>query len=192
VFTPRSLSAPQWRLAAIGKINYYWQHRGLNHIVEIMRELSPQFECLIVGQGKGISDFQCQTGIETNSRIKLCPFVPPWEVPSLLRKLDAVFIFETFLPHPVFSNLALEALCAGVGIVTDRADFADTYTDIVKTDQNQVLVVSPRDYLQSANAVAQWIQARALAANKPYLRISYQDYLLDLEETYGVLLASKA
>lgn len=192
VFTARSPSQPQWRLAAIGKINHYWQHKGLDHIFEIMRELSPQFECLMVGQGKGISDFQRQVGIEANSKIKWRPFVPPWEMLGLLRSLDAVFIFETFLPHPVFSNLALEALYAGIGIITDRADFAETYADIVKAEQNQVLVVSPRDYLQSANAVAQWVQSRALAASTPYQGISYQDYLLALEETYEVLLASKA
>jgi len=192
VFTARSTSQPLWRLAAIGKINHYWQHKGLDHILEIMRELSPQFECLMVGQGNGISDFQRQVGIEANSKIKWLPFVPPWEMPGLLRSLDAVFIFETFLSHPVFSNLALEALCTGIGIVTDRADFAKTYADIVKAEQNQVLVVSPRDYLQSANAIAQWVQARELTSSTPYQRISYQDYLLAMEETYEVLLASKA
>lgn len=190
VFTARSPSQPQWRLAAIGKINHYWQHKGLDHILEIMRELSPQFECLMVGQGKGISDFQRQVDIEANSKIKWRPFVPPWEMPGLLRSLDAVFIFETFLPHPVFSNLALEALCTGIGIVTDRADFLETYSDVVNIGPRQVLAVSPKDYLQSAKAIAEWIQEVPRSTTASCQKISYKDYVSLSEKTYGTLLAA--
>jgi hypothetical protein len=96
-----------------------------------MRQLTGRFECLVVGQGKGLNDFQNSLGSDTVNNLNWRPFVPPWEMPDLLRQLDAVFIFESGLPHPVFSNLALEAICSGVGIITDRADFAETYQNLV-------------------------------------------------------------
>jgi glycosyltransferase involved in cell wall biosynthesis len=192
VFTPPNPSQPQWRVAAIGKINYYWQHKGLDRIIEIMTQLSPQFECLIVGQGKGISDLQRQVGVEVNSKIKWCPFVPPWEMPGLLRTLDAIFIFDTFSPHFVFSNLAVEALCTGIGVITDRADFMETYSDVMNVAPRQVLTVSPKKYLQSAEAIVEWIQELPRARDASYQKIRYEDYVSLSEKTYETLLAAKS
>ena len=111
-------------------------------------------------------------------------------MPGLLRSLDAVFIFETFLPHPVFSNLALEALCTGIGIVTDRADFLETYSDVVNIGPRQVLAVSPKDYLQSAKAIAEWIQEVPRSTTASCQKISYKDYVSLSEKTYETLLAA--
>ena len=97
----------------------------------------------------------------------------------------------TFGTQPVFSNLALEALCTGIGVITDRADFLETYRDIVGIRRNQILIVSPRDYLQSARAIAEWVQKMSRASTETCLRISYQDYLSACEKTYGVLLGSE-
>ncbi len=74
-----------------------------------------------------MADFQQSLEPETVSSFKWRPFVVPWEMPHLLNQLDGIFIFESGLPHPVVSNLALEAICSGVGIITDRADFAERY-----------------------------------------------------------------
>jgi hypothetical protein len=70
VFFPGDVATDHRRLAAIGKINHLWQHKGLNHIAEIMRELTSGFECLIVGQGKGVADFRSQTDPATASAVK--------------------------------------------------------------------------------------------------------------------------
>jgi len=155
VFTSSDIQRPQYRLAVIGKVNYHWRHKNLHLVTDIMQQLTGQFECWVVGQGKGMADFQQSLGSETMASFKWYPFVAPWEMPQLLNQLDGIFIFESGLqldgififesglPHPVVSNLALEAISSGIGIITDRADFAEIYRDIVEIDKNQVIVISP-------------------------------------------------
>lgn len=185
---PSNASRPRWRLAMIGKINYYWQQKGLHLIVDIMQQLTEHFECWIVGQGKGMSDFKRSLDPEITSTLKWYPFVPPWEMPQLLNQLDGIFIFESGLPHAVTSNLALEAICSGVGIITDRADFAETYLDIVKIDKNQVMVVSPSESSSAAERISQWVEGRVHIEQQPHQLISYQEYLSANESTYTNLL----
>jgi len=189
-FMPINTSRPRWRLAVIGKINYYWQQKGLHFIVDIMQQLTDHFECWIVGQGKGLVDFQRSLGPKAVSSFKWHPFVAPWEMPHLLNQLDGIFIFESGLPHPVVSNLALEAICSGVGIITDRTDFAETYLDIVKTDKNQVMVVSPTESSSAAGMIEQWVQERAYNVQPSHQLVSYQEYLSANEAIYADLLNS--
>jgi len=187
-FMPSNTSRPRWRLAVIGKINYYWQQKGLHFIVDIMQQLTDHFECWIVGQGKGMVDFQRSLGPKAVSSFKWHPFVAPWEMPHLLNQLDGIFIFESGLPHPVVSNLALEAIYSGVGIITDRTDFAETYLDIVKTDKNQVMVVSPAESSSAAGMIEQWVRERAHNVQPSHQLVSYQEYLSANEAIYADLL----
>lgn len=191
-FTPSNAPRPRWRLAAIGKINYHWQHKGLHFVVDIMRQLTQQFECWIVGQGKGVADFRHSLGSEIVSGLGWCPFVLPWEMPHLLNQLDGIFIFESGLPHPVVSNLAMEAMCSGVGIITDRTDFAEGYQDLVTVSQNQVLVVSPSESASAAEIITQWVQERAHHTGQlPCQLVSYQEYLFATEAVYADLLNAR-
>ncbi len=184
---PRS----RYRLAVIGKINYHWQHKSLHLIVDIMRQVTEQFEFWIVGQGKGVTDFQQSIGSKIASSFKWCPFVHPREMPRLLNQFDGIFIFESGLPHPVVSNLALEAICSGVGIITDRADFSETYQDIVKTGENQVLVVPPSESSLAAGMIEQWVRERAYNVQSSHQIVSYQEYLSANEAIYADLLNSR-
>jgi len=190
VFTPSDALRPQLRLAVIGKINYYWQHKRLHFIADIMHQLTRQFECWIVGQGKGMVDFQQSLGTETVASFKWYPFVAPWEMPQLLNQLDAIFIFESGLPHPVVSNLALEALCSGVGIITDRADFVDSYRDLVIPSNNQVLIIPNSRPSSAAEMIAEWIQERPPIKLVPSHMITFDQYLSTTEDIYAELLTS--
>ena len=188
-FAPSNAPRPRLRLAVIGKVNYYWQHKSLHFIADIMRQLTGQFECWIVGQGKGMADFQQSLRPETVSSFKWRPFVAPWEMPHLLNQLDSIFIFESGLPHPVVSNLALEAICSGVGIITDRADFAETYRDIVEIDKNQVIVISPSESSSAAEVISQWVKGRAQNIQSSHQLVSYQEYLSANEAIYANILS---
>jgi len=190
VFTSSDILHPQYRLAVIGKINYHWQHKNLHIVADIMRQLIGQFECWVVGQGKGMDDFQQSLGSETMASFKWYPFVAPWEMPRLLNQLDGIFIFESGLPHPVVSNLALEAISSGIGIITDRADFAETYRDIVEIDKNQVIAVSPSESSSAAGMIEQWVRERAHNVQPSHQLVSYQEYLSANEAIYADLLNS--
>ena len=188
-FTPSDAPRPKLRLAVIGKINYHWQHKNLHIVADIMRQLTGQFECWVVGRGKGIADFQQSLGSETVASFKWYPFVAPWEMPQLLNQLDGIFIFESGLPHTVVSNLALEAISSGVGIITDRADFAETYRDIVEIDKNQVIVISPSESSSAAEVISQWVKGRAQNIQSSHQLVSYQEYLSANEAIYANILS---
>ena len=189
VFTPNDIQHPQYRLAVIGKINYHWQHKNLHLVTEIMRQLTGQFECWVVGQGKGMLDFQKSLGSETMASFKWYPFVTPREMPQMLNQLDAIFIFESGLPHSVISNLALEAICLGIGIITDQVEFIKTYRDIVEIDKNQIVVVSPSESTSSAAKIKQWIKGRAQNIQSSHQLVSYQEYLSANEAIYADILS---
>ncbi len=105
---------------------------------------------------------------------------------------DGIFIFESGLPHPVTSNLALEAICSGVGIITDRTDFAERYQDLVTVSQNQVLVVSPFESASAAEIITQWVRERAHHTGQlPCQLVSYQEYLFATEAVYADLLNAR-
>ncbi|MFC1956348.1 hypothetical protein ACFLWZ_07555 [Chloroflexota bacterium] len=133
-----------------------------------------------------MADFQQSLGSETMASFKWYPFVVPWEMPQLLNQLDDIFIFESGLPHPVVSNLALEAISSGIGIITDRADFAETYRDIVEIDKNQFIVISPSE----SSSAAEVIKGRAQNKQSSHQLVSYQEYLSANEAIYANILSS--
>ncbi len=189
VFTSSDILHPQYRLAVIGKINYHWQHKNLHIVADIMRQLTGQFECWVVGQGKGMADFQQSLGSDTVASFKWYPFVAPWEMPQLLNQLDGIFIFESGLPHPVVSNLALEAISSGIGIITDRADFAETYRDIVEIDKTQIIAISPSESSSDAEVISQWVKGRPQNIQSSHQLVSYQEYLSANEAIYSGILS---
>ena len=188
-FTPTDKLQTRRRLAVIGKINYHWQHKSLKPVAKIMENLSDKFECTIYGQGNGMADLRQNLGPESVASFKWRSFVNPWEMPQLLNQLDAIFIFESGLPHHVVSNLALEAISSGVGIITDRADFAETYRDIVEIGKNQVIIVSPSESYLSATEIKQWIKGREHDKNSSRPLVNFQEYLSANEDIYASILS---
>jgi len=188
VFKPREKVQNPWRLATIGKINYQWQHKTLKSIVEIMGFLPDGFESMIIGQGKGITNFIQSLDKEALSKIQIYPFVAPWDMPGILGQLDAIFVFETNLPHSVFSNVLLEALCMGIGIITDRQDILKTYETFLEIDKDQVLVVSPAETKASTKKIMEWLHEQKNTKFNLTWKVSFQDYLLSNEMLYGNIL----
>ena len=166
----------------------HWQHKSLKLIAKIMENLADKFESVIYGQGNGIDSFKESLKQDNLSNFEWSSFVGPWEMPGILNQLDAIFVFESNLPNPVFSNLVLEAAWMGVGIITDRQDFTDTYRDIVALNKNQVLVVSPTDSELSAELITRWVQDRI--STEPDLQplVSFQEFLLSNEVVYADVL----
>ena len=61
------------------------------------------------------------------NRINWLPFVPPWNMPDLLRTIDGLLYFQDQLPFPMFSNTSLEALACGTTILNDSPDILEGY-----------------------------------------------------------------
>ncbi len=121
--------------AYVGKINYYWQRRGLSQIAEIFEGLSEdQYQLLFIVQGVGFDGFKDSLSKRMREIIDFKPFIPAWEMPTLFRGIDYLlhFMIDEPIPHP--SNTVLEALATGAEVVTNynlslegvyRLDLAD-------------------------------------------------------------------
>ncbi len=114
-------------LALIGKANYHWEHKGWPRVIDIWSKMGEGFEFKVVSQGIGLERFQAYVREHLGARVNWQPFVPPWEMPSLLQSVDALFHFETDLPFPMFSNLVVEALFCGTPVISDREDLINRY-----------------------------------------------------------------
>jgi len=174
------------RLAFIGKVNYHWEHKALGKISAIMECLVPEYECLIVGQGNGLSNFRQSLTASLCAAIQWKTFVAPWSMPELLWNIDAIFVFESMLPYKTISNLALEATWSGVGIITDNPRFADMYADTVSLTCDQVLVVAPDEPMESAAKIKAWLHRRKRTA--PMSAVTFNEYVALNENVYASLL----
>jgi len=114
-------------LAIIGKANYHWEHKGWHRVIDIWSKLGEAFEFIVVSQGIGLERFQAYVRKHLGNRVNWKPFLPPWEMPPLLRSVDVLFHFEANLPFPMFSNLVVEALFCGTPIILDQEDLVNRY-----------------------------------------------------------------
>jgi hypothetical protein len=106
--TPRSAPVPVY--AYIGKINYYWQRRGLDQLVGWYRANSTKVALRIIGQGVGQAGFEHWMAAQGLSNpISVEPFVSPWRVPDLLAAVDGVFCLSAGDPITSDSMLQREA-----------------------------------------------------------------------------------
>jgi glycosyltransferase involved in cell wall biosynthesis len=188
-FTLADIRRKKKRIAVIGKVNYHWRYKGLHQIAEIMRSIAGEFECILVCQGNGLADFKKSLGGDYK-KYKWQRFVPPWEMPRLLNQLDALFIFDSSLPHPVVSNLAMEALCSGVGIITDRADFKRTYEDVISIKDDQILVIQPPESALAASAIANWLDSKGNRRERASQLVSFSEYIAANEKVYESIIGA--
>ena len=173
-------------LAVAGKINYYWDRRAMRQISDHMHNLVENYDCTCVCQGIGLQEIQKSLGKNTISEYAWPGFMAPWEMPRFLSKVDALFVLEKPSPHSPVSNLAMEALCAGVGIITDDADFSKHYEGIISINENQVLLINPAELFATSSAVNNWLSGKWV--RKPALqKISFSDYIAENEKIYASL-----
>lgn len=114
-------------LALIGKANYHWHHKGWLKIVDLWEQLGDEFRFMVVSQGIGLENFKTFLAKKLVNRINWIPFVPPWNMPDLLRKIDGLLYFQDQLPYPMFSNTVLEALACGTPVITGSINILEGY-----------------------------------------------------------------
>ena len=177
-------------LAVVGKINYYWDRKGLRQISDHMHNLVDRFDCTCVCQGIGLQEIQKSLGKNTISEYAWPGFMAPWEMPRFLSKVDALFVFEKPAPHSAVSNLAKEALCSGVGIITNYAGFKKDYENIISINENQVLVINPAELFATSSAITNWLGKKWV--RKPATqKVSFPDYMAANEKIYEGLGATR-
>ncbi|MFX0197162.1 MAG: glycosyltransferase [Candidatus Hodarchaeota archaeon] len=171
-------------LALIGKANYYWEHKGWHRVIDIWSRMGEGFDFAVVSQGAGLNRFRAYVKEHFGNRVSWQPFVPPWEMPSSLRSVDALFHFEVDLPFPMFSNLVVEALCCGTAVISDREEMMERYRahglDLSQRDE-LVLSVSKQNPNRAAEKIRDFLAAPS-GSVCPCSPNDYDQYLAANEE----------
>jgi len=135
--------------AYIGKINYYWRHKGLHRIVEIFSGIKGDYRLFLVGQGKGFQDFSEFVSGYGLRKFEIRQFVHPVNMPRLLNEIDFLICFAKDNPIHDFSNIFCEALWSGVRVLTDDAMDLSVYSEYIELSSKAQIVKLPIDDVEA-------------------------------------------
>lgn len=149
--------------AYVGKINYYWRHKGLHHIAEFWSRLPFESDLILLAQGRGKRDFIRQCKLEG---AKFSDFIPPWRMPYFLQKIDYLFYLVRENPIPDFANIVVEAVACGARIITDDPGAFNLYRPFFDPSE---FVIDIKNYDQ--------LRSIAQCRQKHPLRTRYSEYV---------------
>ncbi len=133
----------------IGKINYYWQTKGLGELIEAVEGIRDDFLLLFVANGNGLQEFQGlikEKGLEERSIF--IGFVPPWKIPSIIKLSTCVVVTERDFPIKYHAPIIPREVMA-VGkclILSEELGKKGCYGNLV--DGENVLLVDPKNIKQ--------------------------------------------
>ncbi len=165
-------------LLYVGKINWYWQRKGLDIIVKCIPLLPKGWKLNILGQGKGkknLSEFITKI---VNKELQIQPFIHPEKVPQLLQNADYVFCLSVDEPIQTISNTLLEAIfCGTTVIVNDTFDSSlyDTLVDNIDSFILRVPLSKPQELVQSIEL--HWRNKNHQIMGNSPMCYSYDDYI---------------
>jgi len=133
----------------IGKINYYWQTKGLYELIEAVKNIKADYRLLFVANGKGLIEFKNlikENNLENKSIF--IDFVPPWKVPSVIKLSTCVVIPEREFPIPNhIPILPREVMAVGKCIILSKELYnKECYRNL--TDGENVLIIDPKNIKQ--------------------------------------------
>ncbi len=155
-----------------------WERKGLRFAVEAVRR-TPGLTLLVAGRGK-------LRGVRPHERVRLLG--PRSDVPRLLAAAD-IFVLPTL--YDPFSNASLEALAAGLPVITTAANgFAEIITPGVEGE----VVPQPHDVPALVAALEGWRDPARRAEMRPRLaalgaRFSIEE---NVRQTLAVIEAKPA
>jgi glycosyltransferase involved in cell wall biosynthesis len=165
-------------LLYVGKINWYWQRKGLDMIAGCAPFLPKGWELNIIGQGRGVERFKQfirQSGID---EIHLQSFVNPVQVPLLLQNTDYVFCFSVDDPIKTISNTLLEAIHCGTTVIVNDTFDSSLYDGLVNNINDFILRVplsKPQELVQIIES--HWKNRDSEKINSSIMVHSYEDYI---------------
>ncbi len=133
----------------IGKINYYWQTKGLFELVEAVSGIKEDYLLLFVANGKGLPEFQKlirEKNLEKQSIF--LNFIPPWNIPSIIKLSTCVVVPEREFPIQYHTPILPKEIMA-VGkclILSEELYKKGCYGNLI--DKENVLIVDPKDIKQ--------------------------------------------
>lgn len=143
----------------IGKINYYWQTKGLFELVQAVKNIKVDFRLLFVSNGKGLNEFKKlvkESGLENKSIF--LDFVPPWKVPSIIKLSTCVLLPEREFPiQGHMPILPKEVMAVGKCLIMSNELFnKKCYGNLI--DGENVLLIDPKNIKQFEAVIEKVIQ----------------------------------
>ena len=132
-----------------------WERKGLRHAIAAVNALKNPATLLVAGRGE-------RRGLPASSRVKFLGALPGEKLRAVLAAAD-VFVLPTI--YDPFSNACIEALAAGLPVITTTANgFAEIIDPGVDGD-----AVAPGDTRALATALGSWADPQRREAVRPRL-----------------------
>lgn len=154
-----------------------WERKGLRFAVEAVRQLSKPATLLVVGRGS-------RRSIKASDRVRYAGVVVgEAPVKEYYAAADA-FILPTI--YDPFSNACLEALAAGLPVITT---LANGFSEILDAGVNGEVLTDPTDISSVARAIEAWRDPARREAIRPQLKALAGRYTIEanLQATLEVI-----
>jgi glycosyltransferase involved in cell wall biosynthesis len=130
----------------IGKINYYWQSKGLIELVEAIKDIRKDFLLLFFSNGRGLKEFKMfleEKGLMGKS--VFLNFLPPWKIPSVIKLSTCVVLPERDFPVKYHVPiLPKEVMSVGKCLILGKEiAYNQYYGNLI--DKENVLLVDPKN-----------------------------------------------
>ncbi|MBA7524270.1 hypothetical protein ES705_16407 [subsurface metagenome] len=138
----------------IGKINYYWKNKGLFELLEAVSEIKDNFLLLFIANGRGIKEFQNLIKEKNLSDKSIfLDFVPPWEIPSIIKLSTCVVVPEREFPIRYHTPvLPREVMAVGKCLILSKELFnKQCYGNLI--DGENALLTDPKNIKQFRAAI---------------------------------------
>ena len=139
----------------IGKINYYWETKGLYELLEAVKGIKDDFLLLFVANGRGIKGFQNLIEEKHLSKKSIfIDFIPPWKIPSIIKLSTCVVVPERDFPVHYHATpiIPREVMAVGKCLILSKELYnKQCYGDL--TDGEDVLLVDPKNIKQFSTVI---------------------------------------
>jgi UDP-glucose:(heptosyl)LPS alpha-1,3-glucosyltransferase len=150
-----------------------WERKGLRFALEVVERQDPRLKFLVAGRGESRKF--------SSPRARFLGVVR--EMPSLYRAVD-IFLLPTI--YDPFSNACLEALAAGLPVITTRAN---GFSEIMESGRHGTIVDRPQDVDAIGAALQFWSDpARRVQARVDNLALAARfDISVNVAQTLQIL-----
>lgn len=133
----------------VGKITYHSETKGIYELLEACQGIEEDFLLLFVANGKELKRLQEEvTRRGLGSQTIFLNFVPPWKVPSIIKRSTCVVLPERDFPIPNhIPSIPREVIAIGKCLLLSRDLYQkEAYKGLV--DGESVLIIDPKNIKQ--------------------------------------------
>ena len=146
-------------ISFIGKIPYLWESKGIGELLEAIEGIKEDFLLLFFCGGRGLPKVQQivrDKGLER--RVVFLKFVPPWKVPSIMKRSTCVVVPEHDFPIANHTpSIPVEVLAVGKCLILSKELYKQKpYQELVNGEN--VLIIDPKNIIQFRSIIERIIK----------------------------------